>query len=235
VIKKNAAQRVFVRCIDSDTGRLASGQAASITATISKGSGSFVATADVNPAEVGASGIYYFELTAAETNADSVDLVPLHSSAKYVISLLDAERWTRPDANLVSVNGSAVLTGDVNFTVSAGGRVQKGSLELVPGDDYLIADGTGILFTDGNFPDLDGFISAKLTVKMGPVVVIDHHSTSSLDESSKTVSFSMADTVSILLADYVGQDAEFDVEAHRADGSCKTIVRGPAKILDPLD
>lgn len=139
------------------------------------------------------------------------------------------------DANLVSVNGSTILAGDFNFTVSAGGKLYQGKLDLVPGDEYLEADGTAITFTDGNFPDLDGFISAKLTVKVGASVIIDHHSTNDLSEASKTVSFDVPEEVSILLADYVGHDAEFDVEAHRPDGSCKTIARGPAVILDPLD
>jgi hypothetical protein len=235
MIKKNRAQRWFVSCIDADTNRLASGQAASITATLSKNEGSFSATSDINPTEVGTSGTYYFELTANETNANTVDIVAVHSSAKYVMRPVDGERWSQLAADVVAANGSSILAGDFHFTVSAGGKLHQGELELVPGDDYVIADGTGILLTDGNFPDLTAFTSAKLTVRVGGVVVIDHHTTSSLDNSTKTVSFSMADTVSALLADYVGQDAEFDVEAHRADGSCKTIARGSAVILDPLD
>ena len=238
VPRKNAAYR-FSFALRKNDGSLCAGWAGA-DSEISKDGGAF-ADCTNEATEIGSSGCGYIDLTAAEMNADSVILkitVTNPGALPLVFTFFPEELGdyrVSSDVNLVSVNGASVLVGDFNFTVSAGGRLQKGSLELIPGDDYVIADGTGILFTDGNFPDLDGFTSAKLTVKVGAVVVIDHHSTSSLDESSKTVSFSMADTVSILLADYVGQDAEFDVEAHRPDGSCKTIARGPAVILDPLD
>lgn len=112
MIKKNTAQRWWVYCIDGDTGRIATGQAASITATICKDSDSFVATNDVNPTEVETSGYYFFELTANETNATSVDIIPVHSSAKYVVVPLHGERWTI-DASWSSSN-SAQLAGIFN-------------------------------------------------------------------------------------------------------------------------
>lgn len=94
MIKKNAAQRWWVYCIDADTGYKASGQANSITATICKDSDVFSATTDLNPTEVDTSGFYYFNLTAAETNADTVDIVPVHSSAKYRVMPLSGDRYT---------------------------------------------------------------------------------------------------------------------------------------------
>jgi len=94
MLKKNAAQRWWVRCIDGDTGYMATGQAASITATISKDSGSFVATNDTNPTEQSTSGYYYFDLTANETNATTVDIVSVHVSSKYRVEPLHGERFT---------------------------------------------------------------------------------------------------------------------------------------------
>lgn len=94
MIKKNAAQRWWVYCIDGDTNRIASGQAASITATLCKDNDTFVATNDTNPTEIGTTGRYYFDLTANETNADAVDIIPVHSSAKYRVVPLSGERWT---------------------------------------------------------------------------------------------------------------------------------------------
>lgn len=94
MIKKNAAQRWWVCCIDGDSNYKATGQAASITATLCKDNDNFVATNDTNPTEVGTSGFYYFDLTAAETNADSVDVIPVHSSAKYRVVPVSGERWT---------------------------------------------------------------------------------------------------------------------------------------------
>jgi len=94
MLKKNTAQKWWVYCIDGDSNYKASGQAASITATINKDNDSFAGTNDVNPTEVGSSGFYYFDLTAAETNASTVDIVPVHSSAKYRVMPLSGERWT---------------------------------------------------------------------------------------------------------------------------------------------
>lgn len=234
MIRRNRAQRWFVYCIDSDTGRLASGQAASITATLCKDNDSFVATADVNPTEVGTTGRYFFELTAAETNAAAVDIVPVHSSAKYVILPVDGERWTRLDANVVAANDSPVLVGDFNFAVSAGGKMVNNVLDLVPGDEYIEADATAVTFTDSRFPDLDLFTSAELTVYVAGTAVVDHVSTTSLDDATKTISVELTEAQTSLLLDYVGENATFDLELVRADSTRKTVARGPANVLDPL-
>lgn len=234
MIRRNKAQRWFVYCIDSTTGRLASGQAASVTATISKDDGSFVATADLNPTEVGTTGRYFFELTAAETNATAVDIVPVHSGADYVVGPINGERWTRLDSNVVTANGENILTGDFNFAVSAGGRLVNRVLELVPGDEYIDADATAVSFTDSRFPDLTLFDSAELTVFIAGVAVVDHISTTNLDEASKTVSVELTEAQTLLLADHVGAEASFDLELVRADATKKTVARGPVNILDPL-
>lgn len=234
MIRRNRAQRWWVYVIDGDTGYRATGQAASVTATICKDSDAFVATTDVNPTEVGTSGYYYFDLTAAETNAASVDIVPVHSSSKYVVVPLDSERWTRVDANVVSANDTAVLVGDLNFTVSAGGRMVNKTLDLVPGDEYQEADGTGVSFTDSRFPDLDLFSTAELTVTVNGTAVLDHISTASLDEASKTVTVELTEAQTTLLASYTGLDAFFDLELVRADATRKTVARGPVNVLDPL-
>lgn len=234
MIRRNLAQRFFVYCIDTATNRLASGQAASITATISKDSGSFVATADVNPTNVSATGYYYFDLTAAETNASSVDIVPVHSNSQYVVYAVDGEHWTRLDTNVTTVNGSPVYVGDLNFAVSAGGKMVNNVLDIVPGDEYSADDDTAITFTDSRFPDLDLFSSAELTVYVAGVAVVDHISTLLLDEATKTISVELTEAQTNLLLDYIGENAFFDLELVRADDTRKTVARGPVNILDPL-
>lgn len=174
MIRRNRAQRFFVYCIDGETGFMAPGQEASITATICKDNDSFVATTDVNPTQVGTTGYYYFDLTATETNAVAVDVVAKHSSAKYVVLPLDSERWTRVDANVITVNETSILTGDFNFSVSAGGKLVNNVLDLVPGDEYVTDDNTSISFTDSRFPDLTLFDAAELTVSVAGVAVVDH-------------------------------------------------------------
>jgi hypothetical protein len=234
MLKKNTAQRWFVYCVDGDTGYRATGQAASITASFCKDNDAFSATNDVNPTEVGTSGFYFFNLTAAETNASAVDIVPTHSNPKYVVLPLDSERWTRLDTNVVTVNGTSILVGDLNFSVSAGGKMVGSTLELVPGDEYSADDDTAISFTDSRFPDLTLFDSAELTVTVAGVAVVDHVTTAELDNATKTVSVELTEAQTLLLSSYYGERAEFDLELVRADSTRKTVARGPVNILDRL-
>ena len=234
MIRRNLAQRFFVYCIDSSDGKLASGQAANITASFYTPADVLTATADVNPTEAGTTGYYFFNLTAGETNFNTVDIIPKHSNSKYVVLPLDGERWTSVDTNVTTVNGTNILVGDLNFAVSAGGQMVNDTLYIVPGDKYDADDDTAITFTDSRFPDLDLFSSAELTVYVAGVQVVDHISTLLLDEATKTISVELTEAQTNLLLDYVGEDATFDLELVRADSTRKTIARGPANVLDPL-
>jgi hypothetical protein len=234
MLKKNTAQRWFVYCVEGDTGYRATGQAANITASFSKDNDAFSATNDVNPTEVGTSGFYFFNLTAGETNASAVDIVPTHSNGKFIVVPLDSERWTRLDTNVVTVNGTSILVGDLNFSVSAGGKMVGSTLELVPGDEYSADDDTSITFTDSRFPDLDLFTRAEFTVYVAGGPVIDHVSTLLLDDATKTIEVELTQAQTLLLSSYYGERAEFDLELVRADSTRKTVARGPAEILDPL-
>lgn len=138
------------------------------------------------------------------------------------------------NANVVSVNGTNILVGDLNFAVSAGGKMVNDTLYIVPGDKYDADDDTAITFTDSRFPDLDLFTSAELTVYVAGVQVVDHISTLLLDEATKTISVELTEAQTNLLLDYVGEDATFDLELVRADSTRKTVARGPAEVLDPL-
>lgn len=234
MIRRNLAQRYFVYCVKPEASGLESGQELSISAVLSKDAGAFVATNDAHPTEVGETGVYYFNLTAAETNAASVDIVCYHASSAYAVLPMDSERWTRVDTNVTTVNGTNILVGDLNFAVSAGGQMVNDTLYIVPGDKYDADDDTAITFTDSRFPDLDLFTSAELTVYVAGVQVVDHISTLLLDEATKTISVELTEAQTNLLLDYVGEDATFDLELVRADSTRKTVARGPANVLDPL-
>jgi hypothetical protein len=94
MLKKNTAQKWWVYCIDSSDGKLASGQAANITASFYTPADVLTATSDVNPTEAGTTGYYFFNLTAGETNFNTVDIIANHSNSKYVVLPLHGERWT---------------------------------------------------------------------------------------------------------------------------------------------
>ena len=73
--KNTASQKVSVLAVNPTTGSGVTGNASSITAQISKDGGSSAATNDTNPTELNAThhpGVYIFDLTQAETNANMV-------------------------------------------------------------------------------------------------------------------------------------------------------------------
>jgi hypothetical protein len=77
MFKNVASQKVAVFAWNAGTGAAKTGDAANITDQISKDGGATAATNDVNPTELDATdapGIYIFDLTQAETNADLVIL-----------------------------------------------------------------------------------------------------------------------------------------------------------------
>jgi hypothetical protein len=86
--KNIASQKVAVFAWDGNAGAPKTGNAASITAQISKDGGACAATNDVNPTELDATnakGIYIFDLTQAETNADLVVISPVSATAGVVL------------------------------------------------------------------------------------------------------------------------------------------------------
>lgn len=105
ILKKNIAdQKIAVYAWDGAAGAPKTGDAANITAYISKDGGGAVATNDVNPAELDSTnmkGIYVFDLTEAETNADLIMVSAVSATADVVIrpvfvsTLMSAYAWKR--------------------------------------------------------------------------------------------------------------------------------------------
>lgn len=91
MFKNVASQKLMLQAIDSATGRPKTGDAANITAYVSKDGGTATALGDTSATELSstnAPGVYWWDLTQAETNADlmfcsgksttsGVDIVPL--------------------------------------------------------------------------------------------------------------------------------------------------------------
>lgn len=84
MLKNTAGQGLYVYAFDSTTGLPVTGDAANITAVLSKGGGADVATNDANPTEIGR-GRYWFDLTQAETNADALALAAESTTPDVVI------------------------------------------------------------------------------------------------------------------------------------------------------
>lgn len=84
MFKNVAGQKVAVYAFGTVAGVGKSGDAANITARITKDGGASAATNDANPTEIDATfmpGLYLFDMTQAETNADLVIVHPLTVTA----------------------------------------------------------------------------------------------------------------------------------------------------------
>ncbi len=81
--KYGETDSLIVRAFNSD-GTVATGQAASITGTISEDGAAYVALTDVNPTELSA-GYYKFDLTAAELSCRRPDFIVVHTDPTILI------------------------------------------------------------------------------------------------------------------------------------------------------
>lgn len=82
--KNVSGQKIYVYAYDNKTGSAETGDAANITAQLSKDAAASAATNDTSPTELDATdhpGIYVFDMTAAETNADVLMLTAASSTA----------------------------------------------------------------------------------------------------------------------------------------------------------
>ena len=88
MFKNVASQKVAVFAWDQSSGAAKTGDAANISAQISLDGAATAATNDVAPTELDATdapGIYIFDMTQAETNADLVVIAPVSSTSDIVL------------------------------------------------------------------------------------------------------------------------------------------------------
>ncbi len=116
VYKNVASQKIAVFAVDS-TGAAKTGDAANITAYVSKDGGAASASNDTNPTELdstNAKGIYLFDMTQTETNADLLVLVPKSSTSG--VTLRPVIVYTEPqvrDVNVTKVASTSQTAGDL--------------------------------------------------------------------------------------------------------------------------
>lgn len=78
---------MYIYAVTFSTGVGKTGDAANITASISKDGGAQAATGTTNPTEIG-HGVYWFPLTQAETNADSISVAAISSTSGVTIEAI---------------------------------------------------------------------------------------------------------------------------------------------------
>ncbi len=80
IIRNTAGQGLYIYAHDTAADEPETGDAANITATLSLDGGVAGALTDVNPDEIGG-GVYWFDLTQAETNAAALSLIAVSVTA----------------------------------------------------------------------------------------------------------------------------------------------------------
>lgn len=118
-MQKNKASLWVVAAYESDSGANpglpVTGDAANITANIYIDSGSAAATNDVNPTER-EDGLYYFNMTAAETNGDCLMLTPQSSTANVSVTAISPVIYTTPpNFNTLTIANSEVNANTKRF------------------------------------------------------------------------------------------------------------------------
>ena len=151
MLKNTAGQKVTVLAWDTAADEPKTGDAANITAYVSKDGGAAVQTNDVNPTELSAAnmkGAYQFDMTQAESNADLLDL--LAASATANVKLDPVSIYTiDPASYKADVSGlatsAALATHDGNLAVVAAVvALESTSLAIKAKTDLLPADPAGV-------------------------------------------------------------------------------------------
>jgi hypothetical protein len=110
--KNVASQKITLLAIDTSTNAPKTGDAANLTAYVSKDDGAVTVLADTSAAEkdaTNAPGLYDFDVAQAETNADK--LVFSGKSGTANVKLVPVTVYTRPaNASALSVNASGHVT-----------------------------------------------------------------------------------------------------------------------------
>jgi hypothetical protein len=143
-LQKNVSgQKIAVYAYDVAADAPKTGDAANITAQISKDYGAAAAVTDTNPTELDATdhpGVYVFDLTQAESNANALLLTPVSSTGDVVLDPIQI--FTVPaNFQLLSIDGS----GLVNIIQAAADKVWSTTTRLLTaGTNIVLAKGTGV-------------------------------------------------------------------------------------------
>jgi hypothetical protein len=200
MFKNVAGQKVAVFAYDTDTNAPKTGDAANITAQISKDGGATAATNDVNPTELDATdakGVYLFDTLQAESNADLVILSPVSSTANITLEPViiytqtvmrgtDSAYTGTPPTAAAIVNewesqSQADPTGFHVNVIEVNGTAQTPNDNGADINAILIDTGTTLSATlttiDGKLDTVDGIVDAILvdtgTTIQGMLAIID--------------------------------------------------------------
>jgi len=138
MFKNTDSQKVAVFAWDNANSEAKTGDAANITAQISKDGGATAATNDVNPTELDsadAPGIYIFDMTQAETNADLVVISPVSSTTDIVLRPVIIYTQTVMRGTDSAALAATALT-DATWTDAKAGYLDAAISDRAPASEY---------------------------------------------------------------------------------------------------
>lgn len=146
--KNLAGQKIAVYAHDTSADAAKTGDAANITAQISKDGGETAATNDTNPTELDATdapGVYLFDMTQAESNADLLVLAAKSSTSDILLDPVII--YTVPGG--FKASATAIVRGTVSNAVAAPTATVFYSDDITEetADHYI---GRVVIFTSGN-------------------------------------------------------------------------------------
>jgi hypothetical protein len=224
VLKNTAGQKVVVFAWDTANQTPKTGDAANITAKLSKDGGTYTALSDTNPTEL-ERGRYAFDLTQEETNCDRWHLIPYSATSDVIVTCEECCFDTTIGATSEQSILSAVSSSSVNVN---GAVTDSGSLTLYNGRNYGGAAHTAIGFTVAKNYASATSVELVLFTLGDPS---DELQTLSATVASST-SVTVAGTISVS-GDYTGEVAVLGVgyTLHASwSGAMETIATGKAYI-----
>ena len=211
--KNQAGQKLKVFAFNRTDNTPVTGDAANITAKISLDYGTRTAITDTNPTEA-EDGFYYFDLTAAETNADVIDAFPESATADVQVIAVPGTIYTQVDVSpVVSPLSSTTPT-----------RVTGTTIQMFVGETTPVR--TRVLDSDDAAVDLSSktlrFVVEDTSTNTDILVVEDASiSVDGADNSYFTITPNTASTATVA----TGDDAHIWSLRDTADGD-RVLARG---------
>jgi len=168
MLKNTASQKVIVFAFDSTTNLPKTGDAANITAYISKDFGAVTALTDTSATEMDATnakGYYLFDITQTETNADTIHVTAKSSTANIVVVGAPAAIFTYPTGGIASPTNITAASG---ITVATNNDKTGYSLsQTFPTNFSALAITAGGAVTVGTNNDKTGYTVSTVSDKTG--------------------------------------------------------------------
>jgi hypothetical protein len=133
MLRNVASQKYRVFAWDATTGLPKTGDAANISAYITKDDGTPAATNDAAPTEASSTnepGYYDFDLTQAETNAAKVSLSPKSSTSNVVVVACPPVVYTRSQYDSLTVVSSAGVVSTNLTQIDGDGDAMQGLFDM---------------------------------------------------------------------------------------------------------